>query len=181
MSETWLPIPGHNGHYEASSHGRIRVMDRVIERRCSFADGAVVKHFYKGRILRQNKSDEYGHLAVRIGYDNIRLTLSVHSLVLQAFKGACPAGMEACHNNGVASDNRPDNLRWDTHLANNRDRLLHGTYLRGEQHHMAKLSENDIREIRQQKLKRRQVMALYGVSNSQAHRIVTGRSWVGVE
>ena len=50
----------------------------------------------------------------------------------EAFIGPRPAGMEACHESGDARDNRPDNLRWDTHAANMEDRRRHGTLAIGE-------------------------------------------------
>ncbi|MGO1563156.1 MAG: HNH endonuclease signature motif containing protein [Actinomycetaceae bacterium] len=52
----------------------------------------------------------------------------VHRLVLEAFIGPCPEGMEACHNNGNRTDNRLENLRWDTRLANAHDAIRHGTH-----------------------------------------------------
>lgn len=36
-------------------------------------------------------------------------------------------GMEGCHGNGDKSDNRPENLRWATHVENEQDKDLHGT------------------------------------------------------
>jgi hypothetical protein len=33
--------------------------------------------------------------------------------------------METCHNNGNPADNRLENLRWDTHVANEADKRLH--------------------------------------------------------
>ncbi len=67
------------------------------------------------------------------GYRSVNLTLGggrkrrrrVHRLVLHHFCGACPDGMEACHNNGNCLDNRAENLRWDTRKANARDRVRH--------------------------------------------------------
>lgn len=50
----------------------------------------------------------------------------VHTAVLLAFVGERPEGLEACHNNGIPSDNRLENLRWDTRSSNRRDTILHG-------------------------------------------------------
>ena len=85
--------------------------------------------------------------------------------------------MEACHNNGVASDNRIDNLRWDTHHNNNQDRKTHGTYAKGEKHHMAKLTPEQALAIRRRDVTKKQAMRDFGISNSQHHRIMTGKSW----
>ena len=55
-------------------------------------------------------------------------TKYIHRLVLEAFVGPCPEGMETCHNNGVRTDNRLENLRWDTSSANNDDIVKHGRH-----------------------------------------------------
>lgn len=54
-------------------------------------------------------------------------TQSVHRLIAEAFHGPCPPGLECCHNNGKRTDNRPENLRWDTRSANHLDKRRHGT------------------------------------------------------
>lgn len=51
----------------------------------------------------------------------------VHRLVLTAFVGPCPEGMEGCHEDGDPSNNRATNLRWDTHKNNQLDMHKHGT------------------------------------------------------
>ena len=76
------------------------------------------------------------------------LNKKVHQLVLLAFVGPKPAKMESCHNDGVYQNNFLTNLRWDTALSNQADRVLHGTDHRGEKHKNAKLTELDVREIR---------------------------------
>ena len=68
-------------------------------------------------------------------------------LVLLAFVGLCPEGMEACHNNGVCTDDSLDNLRWDTPVANKADMLKHGTRSMGENHPKTKLSDRDIQTV----------------------------------
>ena len=74
---------------------------------------------------------------------------SVHRLILEAFHGPCPDGMESCHNNGIRSDNRVINLRWDTRKNNHADKHRHGTRQVGERHGKAKLTDDNALEIRQ--------------------------------
>lgn len=174
--EEWRQIPGYGGHYEASSLGKIRVKDRVVVKPHS-TTGKLVSCFYRSKILRDNKASKCGHRSVSLGVDGITYSMAVHVLVLLAFVGPRPDGMEACHNNGTAWDNRPSNLRWDTHANNNADRLTHGTYARGAAHHMAKLSEEQVRGVRERKLSNLQIMVELGISRSQAQRIRTGQSW----
>jgi hypothetical protein len=54
-------------------------------------------------------------------------SVAVHRLVLEMFVGPCPEGMECCHApDKTRSNNRLENLRWDTHLENMRDRKRYG-------------------------------------------------------
>ena len=46
---------------------------------------------------------------------------------MAAFVGPCPDGMEVCHNNGDATDNRLENLRYGSHSENMLDKRKHGT------------------------------------------------------
>lgn len=175
MDEEWMPIPGFGGHYEASNRGRIRVKDRTVSKRHRM--GAMITQFYRGRVLNPHKSDKLGHMSVHIGVDGRCFGVGVHRLVLLAFVGPCPPGMEACHGNGDAGDNRLENLRWDTHFNNNQDRKALGHYAVGEKHHMAKLTSDQAMAIRTRAVTKRQAMRDYGISNSQHHRIMKGESW----
>lgn len=177
MSEIWKPVPGYGDHYEASSLGRVRVKDRVVEKRSNFADGKVVRQLYKGRLLAPCTRDRLGHQAVHIGVEGKKHLVSVHTLVLLAFVGPRPDGMEACHNNGIAHDNRLENLRWGTHRSNNQDRLRHGTYSRGEAHHQAVLTDEQAREIYERQPSLDDCVRIYGISKSQAFRIKKGQAW----
>jgi hypothetical protein len=176
MNEEWKDIPGFGGHYEASSLGRIRSKPREVTRPHSRTGKPVVSH-YKQRLLSIKKLGPSGHRCVTLTSDGVESCVFVHTLVLLAFVGPRPAGMEACHNNGNCLDNRPSNLRWDTHLANNRDRLKHGTYQRGSKHPMAKLHEDDVASIRARKLKPADAAREFGICVSHAHRIVKGEVW----
>jgi len=54
---------------------------------------------------------------VTLSRDRKQKHRSVHSLVLEAFVGPRPEGMDGCHENDVPWDNRLSNLKWDTHSA----------------------------------------------------------------
>lgn len=58
--------------------------------------------------------DKDGYLCVKLH----GRTVKVHHLVLDAFHGERPAGMEGCHGPGGRQDNRSHVLRWDTHPEN---------------------------------------------------------------
>jgi hypothetical protein len=95
---------------------------------------------------------------VGIRYDLQRTMYYVHRLVLDAFVGPCPEGMEARHLNGNSMDNRLENLAWSTHAVNMADKFRHGTVARGSKsapknpargqgHGRAKLSESDVMRV----------------------------------
>lgn len=75
----------------------------------------------------------------------------VHRLVLEAYVGPCPEGMECCHNDGNAKNNNLDNLRWDTQESNHQDNINHKKIVFGEKCYNAKLTEAVVKEIRKLK------------------------------
>ncbi len=104
---------------------------------------------------------------------NYRRIYASH-LVLIAFVGPCPEGMEACHNNGVCTDDSRTNLRWDTPVANKADMLAHGTRLMGENHPKTKLSDDDIRqviEIRRRGERLKVIAGMFNVTEQRVHQI----------
>jgi hypothetical protein len=103
--EHWLGIEGFPG-YEVSDLGRVRRQ---------LASGET-------RLLRAtpNKS---GHRSVTLRVGGRPRSLLVHRLVLQAFVGDCPPGLESCHADDDPTNNRLTNLRWGTRAENIDDRL----------------------------------------------------------
>lgn len=139
-------------------------------------DGSVWTRWNKGPGAQANR--EWRLLHVRTdheGYGRVtfrdRTAVKVCVLVLTAFVGPCPPGMEACHGpDGVASD-ALTNLRWDTHAANIADKNAHGTMAKGERHGRSKLTDQQISEVR----------ALAGTDTQQnvANRFGVSRGYVG--
>jgi hypothetical protein len=104
----------------------------------------------------------------------------VHHLVLEAFVGPCPPGMESRHLNGNPADNRLANLAWGTHKENIADAIERGTRPRGRRPVRAKVTENLVRVIRiarnegwsQVKIAKRLNVAWITV-----HRILKDEAW----
>lgn len=116
--ETWKPIPGYEGEYEVSDHGKVRSLTRYVPAK----DGRTTLR--KGRVLKPcpHKS---GHVRVGLGRGKREY---VHRLVLKAFKGACPIGLEACHADDNPVNNHIDNLRWASRSANVYDQVRNGIH-----------------------------------------------------
>jgi hypothetical protein len=78
----------------------------------------------------------------KTGYRNVSLRREgksynryVHRLVLEAFVGPCPKGMQSRHfPDKDTSNNALTNLQWGTPKQNQDDRITHGTDGRGERH-----------------------------------------------
>lgn len=102
--EIWLPVVGFAGLYEVSNLGRVRSLRR-----------------HQPKLLRPGRMTA-GHLSVSLGRGRSR---TVHSLVIEAFVGPRPPGMEVRHSNGVPSDNRLANLAYGTRADNSRDKKWH--------------------------------------------------------
>lgn len=120
MTELWKPIPGWEGAYEVGDAGRVR----SVERRTWCPRGKGFWRRVPPTILKPAVSR--GYLRVSLQRDGRVQNVSVHRLVLLAFIGPCPDGMEACHYDDDSANNRLVNLRWDTRRANHADRTRNG-------------------------------------------------------
>jgi len=121
-AEHWRPIVGYEGRYEVSDLGAVRSLPRLVR------SGSGGLKPIPGTVMKP-AIGKWGHLSVDLykGGKKTRRVFRVHRLVLEAFVGPCPEGMEVCHNDGIASNNRVGNLRYDTRSGNKLDRVRHGT------------------------------------------------------
>ena len=176
--EVWKTIPRFPD-YSASTHGRIR---RDTANTCTKA-GRILKPIASGKKGIDGRERAW---KICLSRDGKIHQSYVHRMVLLTHVGPCPEGMEGCHNDGDASNNRLENLRWDTPRSNQLDREKHGTALRGEQVATAKLTDAEVREIKRS-LSRFSgygaVPALareFDVSRSTIERIKSGERWGSV-
>lgn len=176
MHEQWRPIPGFVG-YEASSEGRIRSTDRVVTYETS--DGRLISRHHKSRVLAQMVAKSTGYSYVSPGR---KKTIYVHRAIALAFRGVPPTPKHhAAHGDGDHSNNRLSNIAWKTAVENEEDKLRHGRRYQGTAHHLNKLSEDDVREIRRQMAIGHRIRAKlareYGVHPSTIGKIHSRQIW----
>lgn len=172
MMEEWRDVPGFEGAYQVSDQGRVRSCGRDT------FDAAGRRLVRRPRVRLPFRR--------RDGYEQVNLSLKgrttvhyVHRLVAAAFLGPCPEGMEVCHQNNVRNDSRAVNLRYDSPAGNQRDRVAHGTDLRGEAVYGSKLTREDVRRVKllPRSLSARVVAKRFGVAKTTIKAIRTGRTW----
>lgn len=173
MQEEWRSV---HPKYEVSNLGRLR----------NVSDPSNPRIVNGGR-------NQWGHRMVCID----RRTRYIHRLVLEAFVGPCPQGMECRHLDGNAGNNVLSNLAWGTHLENEADRVRHGTLIpariihrdrtttraRGSKQWMAKFTEDQIVEIRKRILEGERPCDLareFNVCPATICYIRKGRTWMHV-
>lgn len=169
-TECWLPVPGWEGLYEVSDLGRVRSLPRR---------GTHKNRLYGGKLLKPSVN-AYGYYVVGLCRDRTMLLRFVHRLVLSAFAGPCPDGMEARHGPGGSLDNRLANLCWGTPSDNQMDRVRDGTTNRGERSANAKLTQEIVEECRRRFAAGESQSALareFGVVVSTMHEAIRGITW----
>lgn len=134
--EIWKPVPGFDG-YEVSNMGRVRSYRVPAGPGC----GWVVRRDRPPRILRASPNSQ-GRPNVTLCADGVKYDRTVHRLVLEAFVGPRPPGMEACHADDNPLNNRLDNLRWDTNWSNIQDRHKNGGYMKSAEKFKAYVAQN---------------------------------------
>lgn len=116
MSEEWRDIPGWEGRYQVSDHGRVRSTRTLV-------DGTVTT-----RMLKQRPGKKGGHRRVALCRDSDCKDYRVHCLVLETFVGPRPTGYDGCHWDDDPANNHLSNLRWATHRDNMLDRVRNGKH-----------------------------------------------------
>lgn len=140
----YRPIPGFSRYY-AGDDGSIGTFQML---------GNPKRTTDKLRILRQYRCAKKGYLYLTLINDSgQRCSVCAHRIILLAFHGPCPDGMEACHfPDPCRTNNHPNNLRWDTRKGNHADKIYQGTYQIGEKNPAAKLTAEQVETIKERLL-----------------------------
>lgn len=161
--EVWLPIDGFDYPYEVSNLGRVR-------------------NAASGHVLRPGLNRGYAHVSLSL--EGKGKTVYIHRLVLLTFLGpAHHEGSQACHNNGVRSDNRLTNLRWGNAAENAADRQRHGTQQFGTKVRTTKLTEDAVLQMRRAVRGGRSTYSIAKEQGLSTHTVwcaVVGKTWRNV-
>lgn len=155
----WKDIPGYEGIYEVSSHGRVRNRFGVVLR----------------RRIKWNGYDE-----AALNKNGKATPFKVHRLVCAAFIGQCPDKHEVNHIDGNRQNNCVENLEYVTRSQNQLHRRVTGTSACGERNANSKLKSKDvieIRRLRKQGVKRKTLASRYRVSVYLITKITNRNSW----
>jgi ribosomal protein L17 len=157
----WKSIPSFPD-YEVSDEGQVRKISNghIIPQWESRSGHAKKKHW---------KTIPYYAVTFYVNGESIHR--SVHRLVLQAFVGPCPEGMEACHNDGNSLNNHLNNLRWDYRSSNQLDAVKQGT------HSAIKLTPGQVAEIRSSAEPMLTLAKKYGVSRRTIRAVLLNLTW----
>jgi len=123
----------------------------------------------------------YHHLSLRAS--GKKKNFLIHRLVLEAFVGKCPPGLECRHWDGVHGNNRLDNLSWGSHQDNMEDQVRHGTRVKGTRQGLAKLTEAEVLEIVAMSTAGKTgifIASYFGIVKSNVYAILRGRIWAHV-
>lgn len=184
MSETWLPMRGHNG-YEISNLARVRSLDRIIMR----SNGS--RQFWKGQLLKPAVFTDQRRDVAR-SYRRVRLEdrkwYGIAVLMLETFVRPRPyPKAQARHLNDDSLDDRLENLawgsqsqNWDDAKRNGRIPNLTGGSEPGEAHPRAKLTTTDVLAMRaahNRGVTNASLARRYKIDPSTVSNIVNHKAW----
>ena len=160
-SEIWKPVVGW-GAYEVSDYGRV----------LRIATGRILKPWI----------DADGRPHVNLHLHEKKSNSLVSHLVADAFlPPKKPTDQVLRHLNDDPADNRIENLAYGTYSDNKQDSVRNETFARGITHGMAKLTEDNVREIRRLyatgNFTQRELARQFGVGVPTICMIVLRQTW----
>jgi hypothetical protein len=158
-------VPGFGSRYLCTSDGRVY---------------SIPRNGRAGRWMKQSP-DSDGYPKIRLtNLDGSQSTWKVCRVIMTSFVGPRPEGLQICHNNGLKSDNRLSNLRYDTPSSNNLDKAKHGTS-GGERGSNSKLTWDEVEKIRSEyatgTVSYSGLATKFGVDKSTIGDVVCGHTW----
>ena len=171
--EKWKPVLGYEGEYEVSDQGRVK----SLARKDTFGTGRpVAEKILKISMGGGRPGQHYPQVTLR-GRSQL-----VHRMIMRSFVGLPPPGMQVCHIDGDPTNNRLENLRYDTSKSNAGDRTKHDKWkpvgTPGELRPNSKLTVEDVLAIRAWPKGKVGIRKQWPhIAESTIHHVRSGRRW----
>ena len=118
-----------------------------------------------------NNPAGYGRFAIK------KIMHHAHRVSWMLHRGEIPQGMCVCHSCDTPSCVNPDHLFLGTYKDNERDKRNKGRQIVGEKHYAHKLTEDDVRNIREDLRTQTVIAAEYGVRQCLISAIKRRKTW----
>lgn len=176
MIEEWRDIEGYEGMYQISNLGRVK---------------SVARYKRKTDMIITGSPNTSGYLCVQLRKDNKRKSKLIHRLVLSAFEPCdYQDSLDVNHKDLNPLNNQLSNLEWcddrynSSHYWNTADMDNRKPTPRGESHHLSKVNEDVVREIRRlretTKLSNSKIGEIFGVKEGTVRQIINRVTWKDV-
>jgi hypothetical protein len=164
--EVWKKIEEFE-NYEISNLGRLKVHLKFRRYRD-----------YQTKILNPAK-DKDGYFRTILTRKGIRLNKQIHRLVCSSFIDNTLKKPCVNHIDGNKQNNNVTNLEWCTVRENNIHAIKLGLKkpLKGVNHNMVKLTEDEVLQIRKMNITQREISKIYNISQTQVSRIKNNLRW----
>jgi hypothetical protein len=169
--EVWKDVINYEGLYQVSNLGRVKSVSRYI------------KHWRGGflkskEIIKKPFKSKSGYLIIELSKNSSKDKFLIHRLVAEAFIPNTDNKPQVNHINGIKTDNRVENLEWNTRSENIKHADSKGLRnLKGVNNANAKLSEKEVIEIRQSENSIDALAVKYNVGTTCIKKILNKKTW----